>query len=185
MAHQGKLPKVNRFITTHDTSTGKAIFSTKYADENEMKPLPDNMGFALGYTTETFPVDMNSDKDIPAYGEYLKSPPGLSISTGTVLRHVDFVPGVTCAMHRTVSLDYGIVLEGEMECILDSGEKRIMKRGDVCVQRGTNHAWRNTSDTEWARMVFVLQACQPVEVQKGEKLGENLDELDGQVRAST
>ena len=46
-------------------------------------------------------------------------------------------------MHRTVSLDYGVVLEGEVELVLDSGETRLMKRGDVSVQRGTNHAWRN------------------------------------------
>jgi len=46
-------------------------------------------------------------------------------------------------MHRTVSLDYGIVLEGDVELVLDSGEKRAMKQGDVAIQRGTNHAWRN------------------------------------------
>ena len=58
-------------------------------------------------------------------------------------------------MHRTVSLDYGIVLQGEMELVLDSGETRLMKVGDVAVQRGTMHAWRNTSSTEWGRMIYV------------------------------
>ena len=76
-------------------------------------------------------------------------------------------------MHRTQSLDYGVVLEGEMEMILDSGEKRIMGRGDLAVQRGTNHAWRNTSDTQWARMFFVLQAAEKVMVD-GKELGEDL-----------
>ena len=65
-------------------------------------------------------------------------------------------------MHRTQSLDYGIVLEGEIECVLDSGEVRLMKRGDIAVQRGTMHAWRNTSSTEWARMIFVLLAAEKV-----------------------
>lgn len=46
-------------------------------------------------------------------------------------------------MHRTTSLDYGIVLEGEVELILDSGERRAMKAGDIAVQRATMHAWRN------------------------------------------
>jgi len=170
MAHEGKLRPVNRYITTHN-SEGKAIFSTALEDESKMKPLPDNMGFALSYTTESFPVDMTDDKDVTEYEKYLNKPPGLTISNGTVLRHVDFVPGKPCAMHRTVSLDYGVVLEGEIICELDSGESRHMKRGDVCIQRGTMHAWRNPSETEWCRMLFVLQPCKPVTIG-----GKGLDE---------
>jgi hypothetical protein len=128
MAHVGALPKINRFITTHDDS-GKAIFSPALADESTMKSLPDNMAFALSYTTEGFPVDLNSDKDIKVYETYLNNPPGLTVSNGTVLRHVDFPPSNTPVMHRTVSLDYGVVLEGEVVCVLDSGETRHLKRG--------------------------------------------------------
>lgn len=51
-------------------------------------------------------------------------------------------PGLLSPMHRTVSLDYGVVLEGEVELVLDSGETRVLKRGDVAIQRGTCHAWR-------------------------------------------
>lgn len=66
-------------------------------------------------------------------------------------------PGVISPMHRTVSLDYGIVLEGVVELVLDSGETKVMRRGDSCIQRATNHAWRNiTPDEGWARMVYVL-----------------------------
>ncbi|KAF2674930.1 hypothetical protein BT63DRAFT_24285 [Microthyrium microscopicum] len=186
MAHEGKLPQVNRFITTHD-SNGKAVFSDALPEESTMKGLANTspvMGFALSYTTSTFPVDMAGDKDVTAYKKYLSDPPGLSVSNGTVLRHVDFEPGVTSAMHRTVSLDYGILLEGQIEAVLDSGEARLMKRGDVCVQRGTMHAWRNPSPTEWARMVFVLQTCEPVEF-KGEKVGEDLGTVHDTVRPST
>lgn len=74
-------------------------------------------------------------------------------------------------MHRTVSLDYGVVLEGEIELVLDSGESRIMKRGDVSVQRGTNHLWKNRSQTEWGRMLYVLQEAKPIEI-NGKRLGE-------------
>lgn len=76
-------------------------------------------------------------------------------------------------MHRTQSLDYGCVLEGAVEMVLDSGETVVMGRGDVAVQRGTNHAWRNVSGTEWARMLFVLQDCREVVV-GGELMGEEL-----------
>jgi len=77
-------------------------------------------------------------------------------------------------MHRTESIDYGVVLEGEMELILDSGETRIMRRGDVCVQRGTMHAWKNVTANEgWARMLFSLVAAEKVVV-GGKGLGEDL-----------
>lgn len=67
-------------------------------------------------------------------------------------------------MHRTQSLDYGIVLEGSIEMWLDSGEMKLLKKGDIAVQRGTMHEWRNASETEWTRMVFVLQGTKPLVV---------------------
>lgn len=97
--------------------------------------------------------------------EYLNHPPGVMIPGGTVLRMVDMPPGATSPMHRTVSLDYGVVLEGQVQLILDSGESRLMKRGDVSIQRGTIHAWKNMSgDGKWARMLYFLQECKPLQV---------------------
>lgn len=57
-------------------------------------------------------------------------------------------------MHRTETVDYGIVLEGELVLILDSGET-VVRAGDVVVQRGTSHAWANRSAAN-ARIAFVL-----------------------------
>jgi mannose-6-phosphate isomerase-like protein (cupin superfamily) len=57
-------------------------------------------------------------------------------------------------MHRTETLDYGIVTEGEVWLVLDE-EQVHLKRGDVVVQRGTNHAWSNRTEN-MARMVFIL-----------------------------
>lgn len=57
-------------------------------------------------------------------------------------------------MHRTESVDYGIVIEGEMTLVLDDGEA-LLKPGSVVVQRGTNHAWANRSG-KMCRMLFVL-----------------------------
>lgn len=50
---------------------------------------------------------------------------------------VDFAPSCVSPMHRALSIDYGIVIEGEMEIELDTGEKRTMTQGDMSVQRGT------------------------------------------------
>lgn len=58
-----------------------------------------------------------------------------------------------------------------------------MKPGDVCVQRGTMHAWRKTSPTEWARMMYVLQPTLPLQV-AGQELAEDYGNMSG-VRSST
>ena len=62
--------------------------------------------------------------------------------------------GPHALMHRTESLDYGIVLAGEVWLVVDDGETRL-RPGDIVVQRGTNHAWSNRTDGT-ARMAFVL-----------------------------
>ena len=57
-------------------------------------------------------------------------------------------------MHRTQSIDYGIVLEGEITLILDEGETTV-KAGDIVIQRGTNHGWANRSGRN-CRIAFIL-----------------------------
>lgn len=140
--------------------------------------MPDGAEFALCYATNKFPVEMNGNQDLATYQAFTENLPGITISTGTVLRVVDMRPGALAPMHRTVSLDYGVVLEGEVELILDSGEKRLMKRGDMSIQRGTNHTWKNTSETSWARMLYVLQPANPLMV-GGQVLGEDTHSIPG------
>ena len=90
---------------------------------------------------------------------------------------IDFAPGAESPMHRTLSIDYGVVLEGEFEFELDSGEKRIMRRGDVSVNRGAAHVWRNRSLTESGRMMWVLLDIKPLFV-GGEKVDGFLGALE-------
>jgi hypothetical protein len=88
MAHKGELPPYQRFITAHNED-GKAVFAK--IDENGPWDGSINggtVGFSLGYTTSTTPVDMTDDKDIAQYKEYLASPPGLVNKQGSVLRLV-------------------------------------------------------------------------------------------------
>ena len=119
---------------------------------------------------------MADEADIAAYAAHLADPPALTVPHGSVGRVVDFPPGYTSPMHRTLSLDLGIVIEGEIELILDGGGTRVLKRGDVAVQRGTNHAWRNATPEEggWARVFYVLQDAEPIELGDGMRLGEDL-----------
>jgi quercetin dioxygenase-like cupin family protein len=177
------LPEATTYITGHDESTGKAIVqSTRPA---AWYGLGNNKtGFNVIYTTSEFPASLNNDHDLAAHDKLLASGKlGLVNPHGTVCRMVDFAPGNVPLMHRTQSLDYGIVVEGTVEMILDSGEVKTLKRGDVAVQRATMHAWRNASATEWCRMVFVLQDCQPLVV-GGQKMSEDVTEGKGQIPPS-
>jgi quercetin dioxygenase-like cupin family protein len=79
---------------------------------------------------------------------------------------VEFAPGGAKFMNRTETLDYAICLKGECDLELDDGRTVPMKAGDICVQRGTMHAWV-AKGSEPAVFAFVLIDAEPVE--KGEK----------------
>lgn len=161
-----------RVITTHDES-GKAIFSNAIDEPAPVRHvMGGDMEFSLMYTTQGFPVKTVGDADIETYRGYTINAPKITIPGGTVCRTVDFPPEYTSPMHRTPSCDFGVVIEGVIELQLDSGETRLLQKGDVAVQRGTNHAWRNTSNNSWARMLYVLQSAEPVVV-GGKKLTED------------
>lgn len=166
------LPGPTAYLTGHDDKSGKAIIhSTRPINWTSFDDGA--LSMAVAYTT-SFPPNLNADADIKAHDEKVASGKlGLVSGGGTVLRYVDFAPEYECMMHRTQSVDYGIVLEGEVESVLDSGEVQRMGRGDVMVQRATMHAWRNPSKTEWARMIFCLQDSKPLFV-GGERFGEDL-----------
>lgn len=183
MALQGNLSHPKRYITTHD-ETGKAVIDTSVPEDAPFYELANkDAAFAQCYVTTGFPVELGDTADLKVYKDFLSSPPGLTVSNGTVLRYVDMPPGLTSPMHKTVSLDYGVVLEGEVELILDSGETRLLARGDVCVQRATMHAWRNTNKDNWARMLYILLPAKSASAD-GRELKEDYGTMNG-VKPST
>lgn len=158
------LPPVQRHITTHDAN-GKAVWDTSL-------PVEVNGQRAGGFSMHTSWVnlhdspDHNDDQDLRSYRENLVETDVAPVS-GSVLRVVDFWPGYPAVLHRTASVDYGIVMEGEVQCILDDGASRTFRRGDIIIQRGTNHAWKNTG-TEIARVCFTLLPTPPIKIQDKE-----------------
>lgn len=173
MASRNTLPSIHRYITTHSGS-GHSILETAIPSHAIWRHIPE-ASFFLGYVTTSFPIDINDDADISTYTDAYASPPKVTYPGGTVLRVMDLAPGKSSPMHRTVSLDYGVVLEGAMELVLDSGETKVLRRGDMCVQRATMHAYRNRSKTEWARMLMVyVDSTKPVV--GGKELGESMVE---------
>jgi quercetin dioxygenase-like cupin family protein len=168
------------YLTGHNPD-GKAIVHSSTKGTWSW-PFGDDAGLNVVYTTSKFPVSLNNDDDIKAHKSAIESGKlGLVNAGGTVLRYVDFAPVHERVMHRTQSLDYGIVMEGEIEMELDDGSFTRLKKGDVAIQRGTMHSWRNASETGWARMLFVLQDCEPVLVGAGEKLKEDLGVGEGKM----
>ncbi|KAK5274902.1 hypothetical protein LTR96_001503 [Exophiala xenobiotica] len=187
------LPEFSRHITTHN-SEGKAIFQTPDPDNPTTEAVatapappistiptwtnfPGATGaFGLGYATPTLQADFNKDADLASYYKYLHEHPPVVIQGGTVFRVVDMAPGSSSPMHRTVSLDYGVVLEGEVELELDSGERRRIPRGDIFVQRGTAHRWHNVSDKQPARLLAVQLDSKPIVIEgMGEELAEDFN----------
>lgn len=167
------LPPVKRYITTHD-SNGKATWEASLPVEvNSIR----NGGFTMhsSWVNEDPTHDFNNDKDLTSYKENLAEK-DLFPASGSVLRVVDFWPGYPAIMHRTGSVDYGVVIEGEVDCVLDNGEARTFKRGDIIIQRGTNHGWRNTGK-DIARVCFTLLATPPVKIQGQELEVHHMSDL--------
>jgi quercetin dioxygenase-like cupin family protein len=141
------LPPVQRVVTGHNEH-GRAIFKSEDVTPTKMIPSGD-ASFLLVWTTDAVPADNNDEID----GRDREA--GLTLNHGSVIRIVDMLPGNESPMHRTNSIDYGIVLEGEIELELEDGLKKTIRQGGIIVQRGTNHLWRNTTDRV-CRIAFIL-----------------------------
>ena len=142
------LPPIRRIVTGHD-ATGRAIF-TSDAQFTTTPIAGGDAAFSLLWTTAAVPADNNDNTD----GRDREA--GLTLYRGSVIRVVDMLPGGASPMHRSNSIDYGIVISGQVELELDNGIKELLGPGAVIVQRGTIHLWRNPSATDTCRIVFVL-----------------------------
>lgn len=146
---------VRRVVTGH-TPDGRAV--VKRDETLDLVPRAPGMNIAgrVLWTTEGFPVD-NTGEDDAGQREI-----GITLANGTVFRIVEFGPGNAPRMHRTDSIDYAVVISGEIDMELDDSVVHL-KAGDVLVQRGTIHNWVNKG-TEPCRIAFVLIDAKPVEV---------------------
>ncbi|KAI0007572.1 hypothetical protein F4779DRAFT_498825 [Xylariaceae sp. FL0662B] len=164
------LPSTTTYLTGHDDAGTAVVHSVRPAQWTSFEG--GIMGFNQIYTN-TSPPDLNGNADVQFHDNIIAGGKlGLATKGGTVCRMVDFGPQYECMMHRTQSLDFGVVVEGELDMLLDDGSVTRMKRGDIAVQRATMHAWRNPSTTGWARMVFVLQDTKPLFI-GGKRFGED------------
>jgi naringenin degradation protein FdeH len=137
-----------RIVTGHDASGRSVILS------DTPSPKTTDIGTAAFHeiwVTEGMPVQIPADEPEPTARPIRVPPP----ANGVMIRYTEMAPGAESPMHRTETLDVGIVLEGETWLLLDDGSETRVGPGDAVVQRATNHAWANRSDQP-VRMVFVL-----------------------------
>jgi quercetin dioxygenase-like cupin family protein len=145
--------QVRRVVTGHDQN-GKAIVQIDELAKNVISNRPGAESTVI-WTTEGFPVDNVSGSP----SEELRQ---TTLANGTVFRVVSFGPGVTPRNHRTDSIDYAVVISGEIDMVLD-GTTVHLKAGDVVVQRGTIHNWTNNG-SEPCVIAFSLIDAKPVEI---------------------
>ncbi|MFZ0194145.1 MAG: cupin domain-containing protein [Pseudolabrys sp.] len=143
---------VRRVVTGHDDQ-GRAKVLIDETVKNVASQRPGAL-YSVIWSSEGFPA--NNDGDADPSGKKI----GTTISDGTVFRIVSFGPGVAPRNHRTDSIDYAVVMSGEIDMELDVGKVHL-KAGDVLVQRGTIHNWVNTG-SEPCVIAFTLVSAKSV-----------------------
>lgn len=146
--------RVRRVVTGHD-SEGRAVATIDEVSQNLRSARPGATACVV-WTSEGFPVDNSGDTD-----EGLRET-GTTHDNGTVFRILELMPGNIPRVHRTDSLDYAVIMSGEIDMELESGSITHLKAGDVVVQRGTVHNWINRGPDPCV-IAFVLIAAKPVE----------------------
>lgn len=170
-----------RIVTGHDAE-GKAIITADGAVERTyMIGGPNGAKFHEVWSTYQSPALIDTKGGEPEEGGLLLAPPKngtrirvidfppegneiLSLTNSQALDHFKTMGGAEASktegvkphplMHRTQTVDYGIVLDGELTLIVDRGETTL-HAGDIVIQRGTNHAWANRTNKN-CRVVFIL-----------------------------
>ena len=154
----------NRHITDNDKD-GISFFSTAVPTALTMAGDLGGALQRLAYLVPVPPAKLTDQADLKAYEASLQDIPSLvPAGANTAVWYIDMPPASASPMHRTVSLDLVVQIQGEVELTLESGEMRTVKPGDLTIQRSATHMWRNPSKTEWTRMIGIMVECQPVQV---------------------
>src|SRR5688572_23129908 len=153
-------PPIRRVVTGHDNRNVAKVVIDEPA--TNIKNPDSGVRSTLMWITDRNPADISVGDPIEDMGaRIVGTPPPAS---GTRFCVIDFPPGNYPHMHRTETVDYVIVIEGEIEMDMDDSTVKL-KQGDVMIQRGTNHAWANRSNKH-ARVAFVLVDAQPLGIGK-------------------
>lgn len=160
MSDDSNYPPIRRVVTGHsDKNIAKVLIDSPAT--NAKYPSAGLVSTMI-WCTDSAPATMPIGEDFEDMGARVlgTAPP----AKGTRFAVIDFPPGNQAHMHRTETIDYVIVLEGEIDMDMDDSTVTI-RQGEVMVQRGTNHAWANRSNKR-ARVAFVLIDAEPLGIGK-------------------
>ena len=143
--------KLRRVITGHDSEGKAKVLIDDMPEPHSRRPGHEAV---VVWTSQGFPVDNSGDEDLGDENV------ATTIDGGTVFRVISYGPGVAPRNHRTSSIDYAVVLSGEIDMTLDDTTVHL-RAGDVLVQRGTIHNWINNG-SEPCVIAFVLIDAKPV-----------------------
>jgi quercetin dioxygenase-like cupin family protein len=149
-------PPIRRVVTGHDSANVAKVLIDAPAT-NAKYPQAGQVSTMM-WCTDGAPAAIPAGETPEDMGARIlgTAPP----RNGSRFAVIDFPPGNTPHMHRTETIDYVIVMEGEIEMDMDASTVTL-KAGDIMVQRGTNHAWVNRSSAP-ARMAIVLLDAKPL-----------------------
>lgn len=139
---------VRRLVTGHNAD-GKAVAIIDDVAGNVANPRP-GVQTALVWTTDSTPADLTGAEDRGAL-----TVPRSPAYRGSTFRVIEFSPGNQRDMHVTPTIDYAVVMSGEIDMELDDGVEVHLRAGDVLVQRATVHNWANHGDAPCV-IAFVL-----------------------------
>jgi mannose-6-phosphate isomerase-like protein (cupin superfamily) len=145
-----------RVVTGHTPNGVSVVVSDGPVPVSKQIP-EDGVAFHEIWNTTGAPASLTAVEEVDPTERELAVPPP---PHGTKIRINEFAPGfldsagLQSPVHRTATVDYGIVLEGEITLVLDDSEVTL-QAGDVVVQRGTDHAWANRG-TEVCKVAFIL-----------------------------
>ncbi len=147
---------IRRVITGHGANNFAQVLRDDAASNT--RHSASGSSSTLIWCTDATPADIALGEDAEDMGaRKIGTPPP---PNGTRFAVLDFPPGSVSPMHRTETIDYVVVISGELEMDMDDSTVALTA-GDVMVQRGTNHAWANRS-TEPARAAFILIDAKPL-----------------------
>jgi quercetin dioxygenase-like cupin family protein len=149
-------PPIRRVVTGHGASDGAKVLIDAPATNAKFPQA--GLVSTMMWCTDGAPAKIPVGENIEDMGARIlgTAPP----AKGTRFAVIDFPPGNHPHMHRTETVDYVIVMEGEIEMDMDDSTVKL-KAGDIMIQRGTNHAWANRSSKR-ARVAFVLVDAEPL-----------------------
>jgi len=153
---------VRRIVTGHNAN-GKAVVASDERLTAVSRRIGANVTGCEIWSTDSMPVDNSAAGDAAQRAGFVKRYNYVGTGKGTVIRITEWAPGHARFTHRTETVDYAILLSGEIDLELEEGEVVHMKPGDLVVQRGTTHTWVNRGSIP-AVTAFILVDANPAEV---------------------